>query len=82
LVNVGSGVSILRVDNPTSYERVSGSSIGGGTFWGLAKMLTDIKDFDVVQKMSEKGLLTKMNQNWLLLMFILLFIISCLIFIV
>lgn len=32
LVNIGSGVSILKVTSDTSYERVSGSSLGGGTF--------------------------------------------------
>jgi pantothenate kinase len=31
LVNVGSGVSILRVNGTDSFERVSGSHIGGGT---------------------------------------------------
>ncbi|ETO15636.1 hypothetical protein RFI_21728, partial [Reticulomyxa filosa] len=33
LVNIGSGVSILRVDSPTSFERVSGTCVGGGTYW-------------------------------------------------
>lgn len=28
LVNIGSGVSILKVDGPDSYQRVSGSSLG------------------------------------------------------
>jgi len=54
LVNIGSGVSVLKVDE-TSFERISGSSIGGGTFWGLCKMLTDIKSFDEVKALSEKG---------------------------
>ncbi|CAH8634546.1 unnamed protein product [Heterobilharzia americana] len=40
LVNVGSGVSILKVESPTSYQRVGGSSIGGGTFWGLGTLLS------------------------------------------
>eukprot|EP01117_Protostelium_nocturnum_P016756 TRINITY_DN6701_c0_g4_i1.p1 TRINITY_DN6701_c0_g4~~TRINITY_DN6701_c0_g4_i1.p1 ORF type:complete len:377 (+),score=127.41 TRINITY_DN6701_c0_g4_i1:802-1932(+) len=55
LVNIGSGVSILRVDNENSFERVSGSSLGGGTFWALAKELTDIKSYDEVQELSQKG---------------------------
>src|SRR4051812_40302683 len=35
-----SGVSILRVDSYGQYERVSGTSVGGGTFWGLCRLLT------------------------------------------
>jgi len=31
IVNCGSGVSILRVDSNTSFHRVSGTSLGGGT---------------------------------------------------
>lgn len=38
LVNCGSGVSILKVDSPTQYERVSGSQVGGGTYWGLCRL--------------------------------------------
>lgn len=55
LVNIGSGVSILKVENEDTYERVSGSSLGGGTFWGLCRLLTDITDFDQVREMSKKG---------------------------
>jgi len=38
LVNVGSGVSILKVCSPTQFERVSGTQIGGGTYWGLCRL--------------------------------------------
>eukprot|EP01084_Bolivina_argentea_P297011 511624_1 len=38
LVNIGSGVSILKVDSPIQFERVSGSQIGGGTYWGLCRL--------------------------------------------
>jgi len=54
LVNIGSGVSVLKVGE-TSFERVSGTSLGGGTFWGLCKLLTDIQSFDEVKALSEKG---------------------------
>ncbi|KAL5728905.1 pantothenate kinase [Ranunculus cassubicifolius] len=40
LVNIGSGVSIIKVDADGKYKRVGGSSIGGGTFVGLGKYLT------------------------------------------
>ena len=32
VVNIGSGVSILKVKSPGVFERVSGSSLGGGTY--------------------------------------------------
>ncbi|ORZ31724.1 fumble-domain-containing protein [Catenaria anguillulae PL171] len=39
LVNIGSGVSILKVTAPGVSERISGTSLGGGTYWGLMSML-------------------------------------------
>merc|ERR1712154_264688 len=42
-VNIGSGVSILKITNKHAFERVSGSQIGGGTFWGLCKLVVDNK---------------------------------------
>ena len=35
LVNIGSGVSIICIKNETEWERVGGTAMGGGTFWGL-----------------------------------------------
>jgi type II pantothenate kinase len=46
LVNIGSGVSIIKVDEDGQYERVSGTSIGGGTLWGLLSLLTPATSFD------------------------------------
>jgi pantothenate kinase len=60
---MGSGVSILKITGPKSFERVSGTSlgpfafdysvlfervltitdVGGGTFWGLARLLAPIE---------------------------------------
>ena len=34
LVNIGTGVSILKVESDGKFERVSGSGLGGGTYWG------------------------------------------------
>eukprot|EP01065_Artemidia_motanka_P041075 TRINITY_DN5263_c5_g1_i1.p1 TRINITY_DN5263_c5_g1~~TRINITY_DN5263_c5_g1_i1.p1 ORF type:complete len:1588 (+),score=526.34 TRINITY_DN5263_c5_g1_i1:483-4766(+) len=46
-VNVGSGVSVFLVkDAVGSFERVAGSSIGGGTFWGMCKMMTKIRTWE------------------------------------
>ncbi len=46
LVNIGSGVSIIKVDDYGSFERISGTSLGGGTLWGLLSLLTGAKSFD------------------------------------
>ncbi|CAB4279269.1 unnamed protein product [Prunus armeniaca] len=34
LVNIGSGVNMIKVDGPGKFERVSGTNVSGGTFWG------------------------------------------------
>ncbi|KAJ1718086.1 hypothetical protein LPJ61_006872, partial [Coemansia biformis] len=44
--NVGTGVSLASVDAQGGVERVSGSGIGGATFWGLVRRLTQFGDFD------------------------------------
>ena len=55
LVTIGTGVSILRVDGPRKHERISGSTIGGGTYWGLIRLLTDLEDFEDVMRLAEHG---------------------------
>lgn len=55
VVNIGSGVSIVKVDEDGSYERVSGTSLGGGTLWGLLSLLTDASTFDEMLLLSEQG---------------------------
>ena len=61
LVTIGTGVSVLRVDGPRKHERVSGSTIGGGTFWGLMRLLTDVENFQDAMKLAEKGDPTKVD---------------------
>ncbi len=39
VVNIGTGVSIMKINAPGVYERVSGSSVGGGTYWGLCRLM-------------------------------------------
>ena len=46
LVNIGSGVSIIKVDEDGKFERISGTSLGGGTLWGLLSLLTPAQSFD------------------------------------
>uniref|UniRef100_A0AAQ5XG85 4'-phosphopantetheine phosphatase n=1 Tax=Amphiprion ocellaris TaxID=80972 RepID=A0AAQ5XG85_AMPOC len=55
LVNIGSGVSIVKVEAEDKFERIGGSSIGGGTFWGLGALLTKTKRFDELLQLASKG---------------------------
>ncbi|GJQ10497.1 hypothetical protein GpartN1_g2781.t1 [Galdieria partita] len=55
LVHIGSGVSIVKVTGHGQFERVSGSTIGGGTFWGLCRLLTNCKTFDEIIDLTKEG---------------------------
>ncbi|TID28382.1 hypothetical protein CANINC_002560 [Pichia inconspicua] len=57
LVNIGSGVSMVKVTGPKegNFERVGGSSLGGGTLWGLLSILTDANTFDEMLEMATRG---------------------------
>ncbi|GAB4839782.1 Pantothenate kinase 2, mitochondrial [Ancistrocladus abbreviatus] len=55
LVNIGSGVSMIKVDREGKYERVSGTNVGGGTFSGLGRLLTKCKSFDELLELSHQG---------------------------
>ncbi|KAF3797438.1 Pantothenate kinase [Colletotrichum gloeosporioides] len=55
LVNIGSGVSMLKVSGPNEYQRVGGTSLGGGTLWGLLSLLTGARTFDEMLDASEQG---------------------------
>lgn len=55
VINIGTGVSFLKVNEDGSYERISGSGLGGGTYWGLARMLTQCKTFTESLSLSEHG---------------------------
>lgn len=55
LVNIGSGVSMIKVSGPRHYERIGGTSLGGGTLWGLLSLLTGARSFDEMLGMAERG---------------------------
>jgi type II pantothenate kinase len=55
LVNIGSGVSMIKVVGPGKHERIGGSSLGGGTLWGLLTLLTDAKDYNEMLEMAQQG---------------------------
>ncbi|CAL1531849.1 unnamed protein product [Lymnaea stagnalis] len=55
VVNIGSGVSILSVRSKTDYNRVSGTSLGGGTFLGLCCLLTGCETFEEAIGLASQG---------------------------
>lgn len=55
LVNIGSGVSILKVDAPSTFTRVGGSSLGGGTLWGLLSLITGAQTYDQMLDWTHEG---------------------------
>ena len=71
LVNIGSGVSLLklqaghaaeepnarrwRIPNLGSVERISGCSVGGATFLGLSRLLTRAESFDEAVSLAGMG---------------------------
>lgn len=55
LVNIGSGVSMIKVDGDGQFQRVSGTNVGGGTYWGLGRLLTKCKSFDELLELSQLG---------------------------
>ena len=54
LTSIGSGVSILKVTGPNQWERVSGSCVGGGTFWGLSKLITNVKSWEQLEHIRQE----------------------------
>lgn len=61
LVNIGSGVSMIKVSGPRVFQRVGGTSLGGGTLWGLLSLLTSARTFDDMLGMAERGDNTKVD---------------------
>ncbi|KAI4165194.1 MAG: hypothetical protein LQ342_001062 [Letrouitia transgressa] len=55
LVNIGSGVSMIKVLGRRRFERIGGTSLGGGTLWGLLSLLTGARTFDDMLQMAEAG---------------------------
>lgn len=44
LINIRSGISLYRVNSPTEFLKVGGSSLGGSTVWALLKMTCNYED--------------------------------------
>ncbi|UJR09218.1 hypothetical protein I4U23_013465 [Adineta vaga] len=62
LVNIGSGISILYVESESSYRRITGTSIGGGTFLGLCCLLTGCSTYDEAIQLASEGDSTKVDK--------------------
>lgn len=62
LVNIGSGVSILAVYSKDNYRRVTGTSLGGGTFLGLCCLLTGCSTFEEALEMASQGESTNVDK--------------------
>lgn len=54
LVNMGTGTSWFHVKK-TSYKRILGSGIGGGTIIGLSSMLANEQNFSAITDLAAKG---------------------------
>ncbi|KAI9655055.1 MAG: hypothetical protein M1831_005015 [Alyxoria varia] len=55
LVNIGSGVSMIKVEGPRKHSRIGGTSLGGGTLWGLLSLITGARTFDEMLTLADKG---------------------------
>lgn len=63
IVNVGSGVSMLKLDEQqtvthgkvSTYKRVGGTPLGGGTFLALGCLLTGAQSHDELLQLAAKG---------------------------
>jgi pantothenate kinase len=57
LCNIGSGVSILHVESVDKFTRISGSALGGATFWGLTRVMVaqPLASFSEALDLAEQG---------------------------
>ncbi|KAF2086570.1 fumble-domain-containing protein [Saccharata proteae CBS 121410] len=55
LVNIGSGVSMIKVSGPRQFQRIGGTSLGGGTLWGLLSLLTGARNFEDMLRLADRG---------------------------
>ncbi len=53
--------SYMYIDD--KFERIGGTATGGGTFWGLGKLLTKAKGFDELLELASKGDHRKVNDK-------------------
>lgn len=44
-----------QVNGPHDFQRVGGTALGGGTFLGLCRLLTQVRDFDEAMNCAGSG---------------------------
>lgn len=52
---------MIKVSGPREFERVGGTSLGGGTLWGLLSLLTGSRNFEDMLRLAERGDNTKVD---------------------
>ena len=70
VVNVGSGVSMLKLDEQQTvaygrvgtYKRVGGTPVGGGTWMAIGCLLTGVQSHDELLEMAERGDAAKVDK--------------------
>eukprot|EP00040_Diaphanoeca_grandis_P018476 m.97182 g.97182 ORF g.97182 m.97182 type:complete len:458 (-) comp26956_c1_seq2:625-1998(-) len=55
LVNIGSGVSIMKVSEDGNHTRIGGTSLGGASFFGLCALITGCSKFSEAMGYALKG---------------------------
>jgi len=55
LVNIGTGVSMMLVKGEREFQRVGGTALVGGTFFGLVTLLTSASTFEEAINLAKKG---------------------------
>jgi type II pantothenate kinase len=46
---------MIKVSGPKQFQRVGGTHLGGGTFWGIMSLLTGARTFDDMLAMADRG---------------------------
>lgn len=55
IVNIGSGVFMTKVSSKDAFEWVTGTSLGGGTTYGLSSVLLGVNNFSDIAKLYQNG---------------------------
>lgn len=62
LVNIGSGVSMIKVESECDFQRIGGTALGGGSFTGLSRLiLRSRKSFSELINMAKSGQASKVD---------------------
>ncbi|KAK3128654.1 hypothetical protein QOZ80_6BG0464800 [Eleusine coracana subsp. coracana] len=55
IVNIGSGVSMIKVTGNRNFEFITGTQIGGAFVFGLAKLLTGCRSYEAFLQLCQNG---------------------------